>query len=113
MAEASSGHERPFGLTIVSVALGFWGVLWAVVGLGEPGLLGALAVGVGLGAIAVGAGLFSRYPPARPVGIVVLLGGTLWYARWALIGRGGAAVGAVGGALGALYLLLDSAPFEA
>lgn len=103
-ADADTDGKRPFGLTVVSVAVGFWGLLWVLVGVGEPTTGGTGALAVGLGAVLLAAGLFLRLRYALPAGLVALGGGVVWYLGDALAGSRPALAGALGAAVAALYL---------
>lgn len=102
--ESDSEPARPFGVTLLSVALGFWGLLYAAVGLNEPTMSGTIVTGIGMLAILLAVGLFIRHPIARPAGILTLAVAVLWFGLGTISGRPGAPLGAVGACIGAIYL---------
>lgn len=97
---------RPFGLTIVSVAVTFWGLLWATVGLSEPTSSGTIAAAIGTLAILLGIGLYVRHPLSWLAGLISLGLGAGWYTWGILDGRSGATLGAIGAIAAAAYLAL-------
>lgn len=97
---------RPFGVTVVSVAVAFWGALWAIIGLMEPTTLGTVAAAVGVGTLLLGIALFYRHPLSWLTGVLVLSLGVVWFGWGTLEGRSGAPFGALGALLAALYLVV-------
>lgn len=91
-------------MTLISVAIGFWGLLYAAVGISEPTMAGTLVAGMGIGAILIGAGLFVRHPLAHRSAVLALLLATVWYSLGIVQGRIGAPFGAIGSIVGVLYL---------
>lgn len=97
---------RPFGLTIVSVAVTFWGLLWTIVGLSEPTGTGIVAAAVGGLAILLGIGLYVRHPLSWLVGVVSLGLAGVYYAWGAFDGQSGALLGAIGAIAASVYLAI-------
>lgn len=95
---------RPFGVTVISVAIAFWGGLWGAIGLSEPTTGGTVAAVVGIGALVLGVGLFYRHPLSYLVGIIGLAIGALWFGWGVLEGRTGAEFGVLATVAGAIYL---------
>jgi hypothetical protein len=95
---------RPFGVTVISIAIGFWGALWGAIGLSEPTTSGTVAAVVGVGALILGVGLFYRHPLSWLGGILGLALGALWFSWGTLEGRAGAEFGVLATVAGAIYL---------
>lgn len=95
---------RPFGVTVISVAIGFWGALWGAIGLSEPTTGGTVVAVVGIGAFVLGVGLFYRHPLSWLSGIIALALGALWFGWGVLEGRAGAEFSTLAAVVGAIYL---------
>lgn len=97
---------RPFGVTVISVAVAFWGALWTIIGLTEPTTMGTVATAVGIGTLLLGIALFYRHPLSWLAGLLTLSIGVLWFVWGTIEGRTGAPFGAIGALLAAVYLVV-------
>lgn len=91
---------------MISVAVAFWGALWAVIGLTEPTTLGTVAAAIGVTTLLLGVALFYRHPLSWLAGLIVLGVGVLWFGWGTLEGDAGAPFGALGSLLAAIYLVV-------